>query len=535
MKLLIFLLAFIGYCTCLQQQKNVLFFAIDDLRPELGAYGHDFIKSPHIDDLASKSILFERAYCQVAVCSPSRTSLLTGRRADTNHVWRNMNTNDGYWRAVPDATNATTVPQYFKENGYLTIGMGKVFHPGAASGYDDDKYSWSPEGLPYVHTVENDSSTNDMSWHAFDVPDNELVDGKLTENAISVLQTIKQNRSNGDNRPFFVAVGFHKPHLGWFCPKKYYDLYPPAEEIKLAENPDAPEDMPPIAFSTWRGLARYKDMNKQFKNYSECNRRNVSMITKKECAFNDTVAGIYRRAYYSCVSYADAQVGRVIKELETQGFADDTIIVLWGDHGWQLGEHNIWSKFTNFEDGTHVPFMIRVPGVTDSGMKTKALVELIDIFPSLTDLAGIDVPPMCTENSPKSIACVEGSSFAPLLKNPDQQWKKGAFSQFSRPYSGFEVIPGHPPFENEDQENVMGYTMRTDKYRFTEWYSFDHTTSKPDYNTVWGTELYDHSTPTINFNDENINLAKKPEMKSTVDELRKALQAGWRDALPPTP
>ena len=156
MKLLIFLLAFTGYCTCLQQQKNVLFFAIDDLRPELGAYGHDFIKSPHIDDLASKSILFERAYCQVAVCSPSRTSLLTGRRPDTNHVWRIAA--DEYWRTVPDATNATTIPQYFKENGYLTIGMGKIFHPGAPNGNDDDKYSWSPEGLPYVHTGENDSS-----------------------------------------------------------------------------------------------------------------------------------------------------------------------------------------------------------------------------------------------------------------------------------------------------------------------------------------------------------------------------------------
>ena len=533
MKILMFIFAFTGYCTCLQQQKNVLFFAIDDLRPELGAYGHDFIKSPHIDDLASKSILFERAYCQVAVCSPSRTSLLTGRRADTNHVWRNMN--DEYWRAVPDSTNATTIPQYFKENGYLTIGMGKIFHPGLASGNDDEKYSWSPEGLPYVHTKQNVSIAKDSSWYDFDVPDNELVDGKLTENAISVFKQIKQNRSNGDNRPFFVAVGFHRPHLAWYCPKKYYDLYPPAKDIKLAENPDAPDNMPPIAYSAWRG-DQYRDLRAPFKDHPECNSSNVEIITNRDCAFNDTLARKLRRAYYSCVSYTDAQVGRVIKELEAQGFADDTIIVLWADHGWQLGEHNMWSKFTNFEDGTHVPFMIRVPGVTDSGMKTKALVELIDIFPSLTDLAGLDVPPMCTENSRKSIACVEGSSVAPLLKNPDQQWKKGAFSQYPRPTSGLQVIPGYPPFDkNEHGENVMGYTMRTDKYRFTEWYSFDRTTSKPDYNTVWGTELYDHSTPTINFNDENVNLAKKPEMKSTVDELRKALQAGWRDALPPTP
>ena len=531
MKSLIFFLSIISYCTSAQQLKNVLFFAIDDLRPELGAYGHDYIKSPHIDDLASKSILFERAYCQVAVCSPSRTSLLTGRRADSNHVWRNAD--DEYWRTVPDATNATTIPQYFKENGYLTIGMGKIFHPGPANGKSDVEYSWSPESLPYSHISENDSEADDMSWHIFDVPDSELVDGKLTETAISFLQNIKQNRSNGDTRPFFVAVGFHKPHLAWYCPKKYYDMYPTTEDIKLAENPDAPEGMPPIAYSTWR--SGYKDLKEALENHTNCNSKHIDIITNKECAFNDTLARKLKRAYYSCVSYTDAQVGRVVQELETQGFADDTIIVLWGDHGWQLGEHNIWSKFTNFEDGTHVPFMIRVPGITDNGMKTKALVELIDIFPSLTELTGLDVPPMCTENSAKSIACVEGSSVAPLLKNPDQQWKKGAFSQFARPYSGMVEIPGHPPFDrNQHDENVMGYTIRTDKYRFTEWYTFDRNTSKPDFNAKWGTELYDHSTPTISFNDENVNLADKPEMESTVNELRKALHDGWRAALPPT-
>ncbi len=239
-----------------------------------------------------------------------------------------------------------------------------------------------------------------------------------------------------------------------------------------------------------------------------------------------------RRAYYACISYVDAQVGKVIKELEIQGFSNETIIILFGDHGWQLGEHNMWAKFTNFEDGTHVPLMIHVPYVTDSGMHTKALVELIDIFPSLTELSGINVPPLCPQESGHSmpLACVEGSSFVPLLKDPNQAWKKGAFSQFPRPSHGLSRIPGHAAFSgNEHDENVMGYTVRVDSYRFTEWYSFNRTLGVANMSEIWGTELYDHSQSVINFNDENLNLADKPEMKSTVKELRKILQLGWRD------
>ena len=345
------------------------------------------------------------------------------------------------------------------------------------------------------------------------------------------MQSIKENRSNGDNRPFFVAAGFRRPHLAWYCPRKYYDMYPPAEEILLADNPNVPDGMPPIAYSTWRGT-KFKDL-KAMLNPSQCNDDNIDIVYDKKCAFNDSVARELRRAYYACISYTDAQVGRVLQELENLDFADDTIIILWADHGWQLGEHNIWSKFTNFEDGTRVPFMIHVPGVTDKGVITKSFVELIDIFPSLTDLAGIDVPPMCTENSPKSIACVEGSSVAPLLKDPDWEWKKAAFSQFPRPYSGLNKIPGHTAFKYDHYENVMGYSIRVHDYRFTEWYSFDRSKSKPDFNKVWGTELYDHSSSSYLFNNENRNVASKSEMKSTVKELRKALQAGWRHALPP--
>ena len=352
------------------QKKNVLFIAVDDLRPELGAYGIDFVKTPNIDKLASQSMVFERAYCQVALCSPSRTSLLTGRRPDTNHVWEIAA--DEYWR---NFTNATTIPQYFKENGYISTGMGKIFHPGAPNGNDDTPYSWS---LPYFHAPSD--TANDTSWHSFDTDDSNLQDGKLASYAISTLNEIKQNRSKGDNRPFFLAVGFHKPHLSFYCAKKFYDMYPSAEQIALPKNPDVPKDLPPIARGLC-GIGRFVDTKQFFPNETECHTDVQASFYGKECRIPDDYTQVLRRAYYSCVSHADAQVGKVVSALESMGFADDTIIVFWADHGWQLGEHNHWCKMTNFEDATRVPFMIRVPGVTDGGKRTKSLVELIDIFP----------------------------------------------------------------------------------------------------------------------------------------------------------
>ena len=503
--------------------KNVLFIAIDDLRPELGTYGYDFVKSPNIDALAARSIVFERAYCQVAVCSPSRASLLTGRRPDTNHVWRIAG--DEYWRQY---TNATTIPQYFKENGYVSVGMGKIFHPGAPSGNDDIDYSWS---LPYYHSplqVTNRTS----SWWSFEgYKDNQLPDGQIADNAIETLKQLKNNMSEGNKSPFFLAVGFHKPHLPFLAPKKYYDMYPPADQVDLPKNPDVPKDFPPIA----RGIGEitsYDDI-KPFFDMSKCSTDVQASFYGKECRIPDDYTRKLRRAYYACISYTDAQVGRVIDELNDLGFADNTVIVLWADHGWQLGEHNHWTKHTNFEDATHVPFMIHVPGVTDKGIRTKALVELIDIFPSITELAGLDVPPMCPEDNNKLLACVEGTSITPLLKNPDQPWKKAAFSQYSRPSAGMTVIPNEPAFSKDEHgENVMGYSLRVDQYHFIEWYRFNRTTATPNWTDIWGTELYNHTEPVVFFNDENVNLANQPGMKSLVEELRKMIQDGWRAAQP---
>ena len=504
-------------------KKNVLFIAVDDLRPELGVYGIDSVKSPNIDKLASQSMVFERAYCQVAICSPSRASLLTGRRPDTNHVW--VISGDEYWR---NYTNATTIPQYFKENGYISAGMGKIFHPGAPSGNDDIAYSWS---VPYFHAPSD--SGNGNSWQNFDTEDSNLWDGKIASYALSTLNEIKQNRSKGDNRPFFLAVGFHKPHLPFYCAKKFYDMYPPAEQIALPKNPNVPKDFPPIARGFgWVGW--YKDIHQFFPNRSKC-KTDVQASFYGDCHISDDYTRVLRRAYYACVSQTDALVGKLIDAMESMGFADDTIIALWGDHGWQLGEHNHWCKETNFEDATRVPFILKVPGVTDVGIRTKALVELIDIFPTLTELAGLPVPPLCPAdpNKKQPLVCVEGTSMTPLFKDPDQQWKKAAFSQFARPANGMTKIPNEPPFNpTEHKENVMGYSIRVDQYRFTEWYRFNRTTATPNFTDIWGTELYNHTEPTVFFNDENINMAHQPEVQDLVDSLRTMLQAGWRAVLP---
>ena len=507
----------------LQAKKDVLFITIDDLRIQLSAYGEKTAITPTIDAFANKSLVFDRAYCQVAVCSPSRASLLTGRRPDTNHVWKISPAE--YWRTF---TNATTIPQYFKENGYTSIGMGKIFHPGAESRHDDTTYSWS---LPYFHGRDTVDSPN--SWSCFfNISDNALTDGQVADKAVETLKAIKQNRTKGNNTPFFLAVGFHKPHLPFFAPSKYCDMYPMASEFELAKNPDAPTNMPPIAWSTSAELKTYEDMSKY--RSSDCARDANASMHGDTCRVTDTDARVLRKLYNAALSYIDAQLGRVLAELKSQELNSNIVIVLLGDHGYKLGEHNMWAKSTNLEIDTRVPLMLQVPSVTDSGMRTSALVELIDLFPSLTELAGLKVPPLCPENNTDILACVEGTSVAPLLKDPKQEWKKAAFSQFARPTSGLNRIPNKPPFDPDNLgEDVMGYSIRLDLWRFVEWYSFNRTSATPDFNTIWGTELYNHTLTTEVFNDDNVNLAADPKMSVMVQDLKKVLQAGWRKAMPP--
>ncbi len=473
---------------------NVLMIAVDDLRPEAGCYGVPIIKTPHIDALASQGLLFNRAYCQQAVCSPSRTSLLLGRRPDTTRIY-DLETH--FRKTLPDVI---TLPQHFKNHGYHTQGLSKIYHNGL-----DDPASWSvphwapskpmygkPETLadlnrrreemrkkegPATRVVEKDPKTGmplrvsapryrvyGPAWEDPDVPDDALPDGETTNRAIELLRELKDRR-------FFLAVGYLKPHLPFVAPKKYYDLYR-KDEIPLAPNPFPPEDCPPIALTNWGELRAYQGIPP------------TGPLT--ESMARDLVHG-----YYAATSYVDAQIGRLLAEVDRLGLRDSTIVVLWGDHGWHLGDHGLWCKHTNFETATRSLLIFRVPGQPNPGAKTDALVEFVDIYPTLCELCDLPIP-----------EGLEGTSLVPLFENPNRPWKKAAFSQYPR-------------------ANVMGYSMRTDRYRYTEWRPSGG--GKPV-----AVELYDHTTDPL----ENVNLAGRPEYKDLVAQLHQQLEAGWKAAKP---
>lgn len=476
------------------EKLNVLMIAVDDLRPQLGCYGDPIVRSPAIDRLAEQGTVFMRAYCQQAVCSPSRTSLMTGRRPDSTRVY-DLNTH--FRKTIPDVV---TLAQHFKNNGYHAQGLSKIYHGGL-----DDPRSWSvphwapsapgygkPESLELIRkkreqlrakgrleptrVLERDdfgtplkvqrrgaASVRGPAWEDPDVADNALPDGQTADKAIEALGEIK-------DRPFFLAVGFLKPHLPFVAPKKYFDHYPP-DSIQLADNPNPPQDGPEIALSNWGELRRYEGMPKQGP---------VSDQTARELI----------RAYYACASYTDAQIGRVLDELNRLGLRERTVVVLWGDHGWHLGDHGLWCKHTNFEKATHAPLIISAPRAKAAGTKSRALVEFVDIYPTLCELCELPVP-----------EGLEGTSVAPLLDNPQRTWKQAAFSQYPR-------------------GKVMGYSLRTDRYRYTEW-------AEPDQPPV-AVELYDHQTDP----GENRNLAGQADYKAIVEQLSKQLHAGWRKAIP---
>lgn len=484
-RIIVILLACLAASSAIGAPPNVLFIAVDDLRPELGCYGKP-VQSPHIDQLAREGTLFERAYVQCALCMPSRASLMTGRRPDTTGVVDFT----VRFRDVPG--DVVTLPQHFKNHGYHAAAFGKLFH-------NDDPVSWSERlwksnraryhtefgkqvlawikedyrRLTYVWDlgdgVTKTKRPGCLPWEAPDVPDNALRDGHIADAAIAKMKEVK-------DKPFFLAVGFHKPHLPFIAPKKYFDLYD-RERIPLATNPFPPRDAPRFATYNWNDLRHYYGIP------------DVGPVSEEQ-------ARDLKHAYYACVSFMDAQVGRLLKCLEELGLRDNTIVVLWGDHGWQLGEHGMWDKHSNFETSTWAPLIIRTPGQKPG--RTKALVEFVDIYPTLSELCGLPLDDG-----------LEGHSFSPLIKDPDREWKSAAFSQYRR------VIPGYGQISRG-----MGYSMRTDRYRFTEWL-----VPGTDFRAY---ELYDHRTDP----DENINLAVAAEHKSLVDELKKKLHAGWKAALP---
>ncbi len=463
-----------------KKRLNVLFFAVDDLRPELGCYGNKLIRSPNIDRLAARSLVFAHAYCQQAVCSPSRTSLLTGLRPDSTRVYDLVT---HFRKTVPDVV---TLPQHFKNHGYYCVGMGKIYHGGL-----NDPLSWSepwrrpqnvttyalPENQEIVKRRRREAQKRGLrgkalsraargpAYEAADVPDNTYHDGALAEMAIQALRRIK-------DRPFFLAVGFIKPHLPFVSPLKYWRLYR-REDFRLPSNPFPPKNAPRYALTNWGELRQYEGI-------------------PKSGPLSDEMTLTLRHAYYAAVSYMDAQVGKVLDELERLGLKDNTIVVLWGDHGWKLGEHGAWCKHTNFELDTNAPLILHVPGAPANGQKCDALVEFVDIYPTLCEAAGLPLPDH-----------LEGTSLLPLTQNPNRPWKTAAFSQYPR-------------------GKVMGYTMRTERYRFTLW------VDRENHDDVKAVELYDHQTDP----DENVNVANNPEYRSVVEELTRKLRAGWRAALP---
>ena len=484
------------------KKPNVLFIAVDDLRPELGCYGKDYIKSPNIDRIAAKGIVFDRAYCQEAVCSPTRTSLLTGTRPDTNKVW-DLKTH--FRKALPDVV---TLLQNFKNNGYFVQGMGKIYHGGF-----NDPESWSvpwvnpksqvyalPENLelnghkpagepdgdgesklpgpkePYAagEIAPNRLRTRGPAYECADVPDNNYTDGKVADLAIEALRNVAAKKE-----PFFLAVGFVKPHLPFVAPKKYWDLYDP-KTIKLAPNPFRPKDAPDYSLLEGGELRIYHGI--------------------PDGHLPDDLALKLKHAYYASVSYADAQVGKLLDELKRLGLDKDTIVILWGDHGWKLGEHDAWAKHSNVENDVNAPLILSVPGMKKPGVHSSALVEFVDVYPTLSELAGLPLP-----------SHLEGTSFKPLLENPSRPWKTAAFSQYPRSH------------EATHKEDLMGCSMRTDRYRFTVW------VDEKDHSKIDAVELYDHQADP----QENVNIAKKPENADLVKQLMSQWKKGWQGAKPP--
>lgn len=479
-----------------QGKYNVLFIAVDSLRPQLGCYGFPQMKTPNLDRLAANGIRFERAYCQLADCNPSRSSALTGLRPDTVKIY---DPQTHFRLTVPDAV---TLPQYFKKNGYYTQALSSVFHSGLN---DPDSWSappWTPDSLQYAsqeiiialeterqekieqnggpatEILQRDARTGQPlklsqpkysirgpSWESADIADNQLPDGETTDRAIELLRVLTNQR-------FFIAVGFSKPHLPFVAPKTYFDLYP-LESIPLPENPFPPKNAPEIAMHNYDEIRSYNDI-------------------PQEGSLTDHKAKELIRAYSASISYLDAQIGRIIAEVERLNFLQNTVIVLWSDHGWQMGEHALWCAQTNFEMATRIPLIVSAPGILSKGIKTSQLVESVDLYPSLCELCGLPIPDG-----------LEGVSLLPLFSNPDRPWKRAVFSQFPR------------------GGNVMGYTMRTDRYRYTEWIRSGES------NPV-AVEFYDH----ISDPGENDNAVGRPENKERIVELKQMLQEGWQASRP---
>jgi len=466
-------------------RANVLFIAVDDLRPELGCYGAAHIDSPNIDALAASGRLFQRAYCQQAVCNPSRTSLMTGRRPDSIGVTGNH----AHFRTEHPAV--VTLPQHFKNHGYHAAAIGKIYHGVFPDGASNTKWdtmgdpvSWSVPavrfGPRYYYTEEGIAAAKSIFERVYKpqnpgpddwtqklvfgpatespaVPDNTLYDGKVADAAVQALRDLKNK-----DKPFFLAVGFIKPHSPYIAPKKYFDLY---HDVALPSHVEFPVNAPIFAGHGSGELRRYTDQPKRGVISDEKQRR-------------------VRQAYFACISYIDAQIGRVLQELERSDLSDNTIVVLYGDHGYHLGEQGLWGKTTNFELDTRVPLIVRTPGMKAAGEASSSVVELLDLYPTLVELAGL---PLADQ--------LEGTTFVPVLHDPSYATKMAAISQYPR------------------GGGLMGYSLRTPTHRLTQW------VHRPS-GEIRATELYDYAEGLI----ETKNIAgTSPQVVAKLAEQLTAL------------
>ncbi len=473
-------------------RPNVLFIAVDDMKPWIGAYGDTIAKTPNMDRLAARATTFNNAYCQVALSGPTRSSLLTGLNPDHTGVWWLMGS---FRKNNPDIV---TMPQALKENGYQTVGVGKIYHPLKDKTVKDDPLSWS---LPYVKSPGNTYALANgrVATECADVPDNGYQDGVIADEAVKTLSKLK-----ADGKPFFFGVGFKKPHLPFCAPKKYWDMYE-RDRMPVADFQDMSSDPVEYAYHNSLEIKGYSDIP-PFESYIDT--RHLDTETQKRLL----------HAYYACVSYTDAQIGKVLDALEREGLADNTIVILFGDHGYHLGDHGLWNKITNFEQATHVPLIISAPGMK-KGTKSNSVVEFLDIFPTVCELTGTPHPQQ-----------LDGNSLVPALRNPKAKIKNYAVSQFSRSTTENYTIDFDTDLKGKATElegDIMGYALRDSRWRLVEWTKGFKTYMPFDESKVLAYELYDYEKDP----GERHNLANDPKYAGVVKKLKAQLHDYYRRSL----
>lgn len=458
-------------CTTLtgEENLNVLFIAVDDLGNVLDRDRPAAIKTPHLDALMERGIFFQRAYCQIPLCNPSRASVMTGKRPDETTVW---DLDRHFREQIPDAV---TLSQQFRQQDYQVARVGKIYHYNVPKGIGtdglDDKPSWDKVINPKGRDVADEELITNptpwkpvsaaMSWLEAEGTDEEQTDGMIATEAIGLLQEFQDD-------PFFLAVGFFRPHTPYVAPKQYFEMHP-LKDIKLEDVPEGDRDDMPLAAIPH--------------NVPKPNYGLERDLLKKSL-----------QAYYASVSFVDAQVGRVISELDRLKLNDKTVIVFWSDHGYHLGEHHLWQKRTLYDESARAPVIITAPGLDAAGTICHRVVEFIDIYPTVTDLVFETVP-----------EDIDGRSLKPLLENPKAKWNHPAITQILRPGDG---------------KPVMGAAVTVGRYRYIEWNGGEE-----------GLELFDHRTDPR----EITNLATSPEHQQVKKRLQKLLHKHISTDVPTTP